>query len=1338
MCPVDVKDTSGIILDDTLDTEGGGAYEQELTAGSNPGRRMLRHVQDAKLETVNLAAPTGLKDGVQIKLTTRGTEISTVEFDGRQEAGLFRVTREFNTPTAERFNSRVDGTNYPAGTWQGKTIDDVIRSIVELTNGVLLYDGSAPKEFAGPLAFSNTPVPQAIAQVLEIEGNNLWTVKADGVTVTVINRTPGGAPIGKVGVNVVEQSLSGADVTTDRPALVTDKDGRGFKQQYGGPAFFGKDLNQVTEDTFGALPPLVLKPDLADLLRAAKEGGGLTVSSRYGYSTHFVPDRSQSEAHFPRDAQGEPINAELRLVQEAVIGGDLITRNSSLLPPGFQSDLLTHPSKKIAFEMKASGPPSVAKEVRVPTSQASATRTSLLQEIAQANGLARRPVFKRDTRLAVTYQLIQSPSFPYLTEENLIPTGYTRFAIIAYWAPTWQPLDGLVDYETGEFIPDSGPVAKYSNFLTPIPVSPGIVSAGFAFDQLAGAKRDSLGNLDPIVAVSVNFELAIRFTEFRAHVVTVLPVESFVFPVGSNPPFGAVEQGDFEVHNVIKNAARERGFLEPDIVPQDDRPRMAVRAENLAKSLLLPSMARGSIVIFPGDLNLQVGQPANGGMIVKIKHSFVPYFKTQFWLEGAVDIDNPEQRHFRKKIGEHEGLSRVNSQQIGQVDRRADSANRAGGAGGSTVSQHTHDNDKEGGNRLGNISVGSLIIDGLNEDGTPAFQAARGATLGQIDLKWVPGLNRLVSGDLVMEVEVITDAGRLEGPIVESEPGLPKVTNVRVIVAGDVLTTKAEVEQSGVQVGDQRALVFLERADPNKPPVPAVIVETSVLICDHDADDEEIPSPGPPADPGNLSTKVFRADRLVDRAGDLDDALIVFERPDDKTPGASGLTRPRLQLYMAEKDFAGDRRKGYITGPHKDSSDRKDRKIGDLADVFRYWQQDDNENLLTVRTDALFGDDNAEGFEGPVSFFDLHRSSTITGGPGIDGFRGIELLYDDADWSGAGGKKRGKRYKGALICDHINPHTKQLPTGAGSCNRNESTQVFESNLSSRGDLDDILKVHLDHLMLYMEERDPCQTAAADPCTAFTKRNGYITNGNAFALLADVLTYEDPGAGGGTRLDIMTDAHFIDIDNRELYDGPIWFDEKRVQVGSFGPGPFIYGRMVLDTDAPPGVKCNGLGAWIVEISLGPDDIPVQLPCQEPFLSIINALHNNTVIVNNASFARDNAIIACVTNWRNALCASLAAPLGAINAAICSVADCCELKDNAAHARMDELIIQVNAAISLLATSISACACCFPEFIDVDVPRVPIDCSKVLVPPFVCPPFVCGVAPVSITNPCSAVG
>ena len=137
-------------------------------------------------------------------------------------------------------------------------------------------------------------------------------------------------------------------------------------------------------------------------------------------------------------------------------------------------------------------------------------------------------------------------------------------------------------------------------------------------------------------------------------------------------------QNDYEQHNVIFNAGEVEGYGEPAGEVRNDFDAMQALADaRIVEEANNLQSQSGSFTIFPGDSSLVLGQATNGGIITKIRHTYGPFFKTQF------TIDNTWQtRTFEEKLEEE--ASRL-EQLVNLGKERTTSALLAAKKAGSTV-----------------------------------------------------------------------------------------------------------------------------------------------------------------------------------------------------------------------------------------------------------------------------------------------------------------------------------------------------------------------------------------------------------------------------------------------------------------------------------------------------------------------------------------------------------------------------------------------------------------------------------------------------------------------------
>lgn len=193
--------------------------------------------------------------------------------------------------------------------------------------------------------------------------------------------------------------------------------------------------------------------------------------------------------------------------------------------------------------------------------------------------------------------------------------------------------------------------------------------------------------------------------EFAFHGVLTVPVPPAIEPPNGTDPF-EIEQGDYEVHNVQFNGAKLEQYPEPDPsgLPRDDYDIMAERAKVIEKTIDPKNNIKGSYEVFPGNKNIKLGDYSNGGIIVKIRHEYVPYFKTQFWLEGSPEIDNvPQQAPRNQDLSRFKNLVIQNDQKFKELIKSfgnytrpsLSSSGSASGSNPSIVSSSIHIEDSD-------------------------------------------------------------------------------------------------------------------------------------------------------------------------------------------------------------------------------------------------------------------------------------------------------------------------------------------------------------------------------------------------------------------------------------------------------------------------------------------------------------------------------------------------------------------------------------------------------------------------------------------------------------------
>ena len=270
-------DLPDIVVDKEIDDEGGQFLEEFLSIGSKPSYLKERIYGDEDLSTVDIPDPTTVTSGLSFEVTPVGMVISKTHYDQRQIAKCLTYTASFNLPDSDRFMSLRDGVNHAEGTFQDMTYDDILVKICEYSqrfpgHEIRYNSSSSPTAilgvFAGEFKFDNTDVVSAFTKVVERAGNYSWWLPNNPAgaatahfsdTVEILDLgDPAVVPdVAKIGDNVYHGNWAGGG-PCPTSVLVTDKDGRGSKLQFGVPRDAGRE--ERPDELLNSLPPLVGGP----------------------------------------------------------------------------------------------------------------------------------------------------------------------------------------------------------------------------------------------------------------------------------------------------------------------------------------------------------------------------------------------------------------------------------------------------------------------------------------------------------------------------------------------------------------------------------------------------------------------------------------------------------------------------------------------------------------------------------------------------------------------------------------------------------------------------------------------------------------------------------------------------------------------------------------------------------------------------------------------------------------------------------------------------------------------------------------------------------------------
>lgn len=683
-------------FDNTLDSEGEGAYREILRSGPNPSERHYRDENDHRPSDVSIDNPESLKEGRKIRLGVSGTEVSRVEYDKRRELQRVFVTYEFNTPTASIHNGVVDGQEYVDGHFNDKSFSEVLDWLVEqaASAGVDL-SVVTPADwatYAGPISFNKESIASAINKLAQQRGNDLWEVTFDGQLIVYSRDAANGTDVAQFGLNVSAADISGSDSAADLSVKVADKDARGLKNQYGGPGYF----EETGEDKHGAPEPIEFQ---LGQVKGSVEGFAQPICINGTFQEWPKTGDKPMTLEYFWDAPN-PFNNGRAFV-------------------GIDQNLLTHPSQGPIFEFHRETYDVVSWGTRYKPDGDADESMSAVRDTLVSNWTARH--------IGVTVNEFQTLTHEW-TETADDGTEQTTGVVfvIAWLAPKWEivpaegffidPIIGRLKWKTNG--PGAADIADLSQASSTVSVltSP---EAGFAN---AGEKSPMLKISTPLIPSAI---------KIRGH--CVLSTKMADVTVGT-APFGLVELGDFEKHNVIFNAADEEGFADPGDTEHDDTDRMQQTAQNLAKTNAGLAKAHGTVTIFPGDRSIHVGQATNGGIVQQVEHTFTPFFETKITLSGEPGIDNPELREMRRALTAAQREIAISNRAIERLTGRSTAV-----GGAKRTAQHDHSSPEQGG-PLGNVAAKGLSILEADGAGNPALSITDGEHRGALYVEWDPAL----------------------------------------------------------------------------------------------------------------------------------------------------------------------------------------------------------------------------------------------------------------------------------------------------------------------------------------------------------------------------------------------------------------------------------------------------------------------------------------------------------------------------------------------------------------------------------------------------------------------
>lgn len=639
----------GVRIDSTLDTAGDGAYRKVLNSGPTPSEIHRRVDTDLDPSQTQVGDPTAALNGVSVRVTADGSEVSNIQYDSRRRMSRAFVTYHFNTPDAARFNSVVDGLDHPEGTFSGYSFLQILQWLSQQP-GASFTIGRTPAnyaQYAGAVAFDKESITSAIDKLVKKRGNAVWEVTFEGV-LNVWERTPSAdSRIAVFGQNIQSGEFSGADPDTASSVKVADK-GYGRKRQFGGPGFFpGSD-----ESRHGADDPATFSPGdaPADL-----------------FSLSYLNTRVDGGPYFSvSDGAGGDVKVELDWRADNPFGNgrEFV---------GIDASLLTHPELRPAFEIQRG-------DMVGPVVEDVAQQEPLIISGIAGSGQRRTVASVRremEDRLLKSLREGATGRVRFYTTNYTVKNGdgktstHTRVAGILFVDPMWGQTGKKgwsIDGARGRLIYRGTDLSEVMSF------TPDNTTIGWEVQP--SDEYPSAGPENPQIRIFHTYQHG--ESAVRGHCVLSTAMDPVT---AGSAPYGVVDVGDYERHeNVVFNASGNPKYPAPAPAPRDDTARMTTLAENYQALGTGAAMASGVITIMPGDESIRIGDSTNGGVVTRVEHSYVPYFTTRITLSGAPQVSSPLDDEFKRAILDLQGETKVNSDEIAQF--RGASAVEPAGADG--------------------------------------------------------------------------------------------------------------------------------------------------------------------------------------------------------------------------------------------------------------------------------------------------------------------------------------------------------------------------------------------------------------------------------------------------------------------------------------------------------------------------------------------------------------------------------------------------------------------------------------------------------------------------------
>lgn len=771
-----------IQVDNDIDQDGGNLWGIDLNIGQTPNKCLIKIEGDEAIDKLTLDDPVNLGEGLRFQTTATGLEISKTLYDNRQRARCIKFNRSYNSPDSERLNSFINGIYQQPGTYQNLSYHDILKDISlyireNFPNEFHLdYLDSSPERipdiYAGAIRFDNVDVVSAINQVVEKAGSYTWTllkkssvpnsgsVIVDAVDIFeneihIINydgTTASDIKYGTLGENVVNADITGAENCSLGGAIVFDKDGTGLKIQFGGPEWWnapgdpGEETPSSVLPTHNSVKPLHLTIGV-DLL----QGNSKQIADHTKYDRNDgILENTSTPAIFP--PSGLPVGSSGEHVIETVVlslnGGEFSGRSLTaqlssadsadyvggfnslagdeplsaqmlpeMSPPGFANGdggvrvsgfdqrLLTHPNVQLSAEAYFAPGPSLFVNPVFAVGTSPSDALDKVNNILDTGDIAARKARALQSR---QYRDIKKVTHAYKNSgDKDSAVGY----LISIPNKNWQPVGGMkVDLRRGLLFIKAAEIVGFGDWSS---------NPQFEVITVSGAPRLTVTHTF-IDAIQKNPE------SLRMHCVVHAALDP---STDGTAPYAVHRRDDFRITNAPFNVAGDDPNAIKETAKRNDRPQMDQLAQDLRADHLFSSGSKGSVVLYPGNNNVVIGEFTNGGIITSVKHDYYPYFKTTIRLVQDIGFGSLSELDERKKFNELGYRVEINPDSIRKEAHDTQVSQSIGGDGKiDFVPEHKHSGGYDGGTKLGDITVDSITVLGTSNvpdiAGTTGSQAA--------------------------------------------------------------------------------------------------------------------------------------------------------------------------------------------------------------------------------------------------------------------------------------------------------------------------------------------------------------------------------------------------------------------------------------------------------------------------------------------------------------------------------------------------------------------------------------------------------------------------------------